>query len=202
MLNTILVNLDKTLEKTSFRTIYQKESRIDEIQFLIDSKLLGEDIQKNYKIILQAILPIEDKEHNSPTTNKMRYMDLEEDLYKNKYRTLLPITTTLTEATGDVTLWLLIFDMTNTEKIKLLKTSPVTINIKPSSSTGSSELEDNDFDNILTNLQNEVEGIKKNKIDKKFDYNEEDNTILFYSNGEPIGNPIKLDDEITWSNWE
>ena len=78
MLNTILVNLDKTLEKTSFRTIYQKESRIDEIQFLIDSKLLGEDIQKNYKIILQAILPIEDKEHNSPTTNKMRYMDLEE----------------------------------------------------------------------------------------------------------------------------
>lgn len=202
MLNTILVNLDKTLEKTSFRAIYQKESRIDEIQFLIDSKLLGEDIQKNYKIMLQAILPIEDKEHNSPTTNKMRYMDLEEDLYKNKYRTLLPITTTLTEAIGDVTLWLLIFDMTNTEKIKLLKTSPVTINIKPSSSTGSSELEDNDFDNILTNLQNEVEDIKKNKIDKKFDYNEEDNTILFYSNGEPIGNPIKLDDEITWSNWE
>lgn len=202
MLNTILVNLDKTLEKTSFRTIYQKESRIDEIQFLIDSKLLGEDIQKNYKIILQAILPIEDKEHNSPTTNKMRYMDLEEDLYKNRYRTLLPITTTLTEATGDVALWLLIFDMTDTEKIKLLKTSSVIINIKPSSSTGSSELEDNDFDNILTNLQNEVEDIKKNKIDKKFDYNEEDNTILFYSNGEPIGNPIKLDDEITWSNWE
>ena len=202
MLNTILVNLDKTLEKTSFRTIYQKESRIDEIQFLIDSKLLGEDIQKNYKIMLQAILPIEDKEHNSPTTNKMRYMDLEEDLYKNRYRTLLPITTTLTEAIGDVTLWLLIFDMTDTEKIKLLKTSPITINIKPSSSTGSSELEDNDFDNILTNLQNEVEDIKKNKIDKKFDYNEEDNTILFYSNGEPIGNPIKLDDEITWSNWE
>ena len=51
-------------------------------------------------------------------------------------------------------------------------------------------------------MQNEVEDIKKNKIDKKFDYNEEDNTILFYSNGEPIGNPIKLDDEITWSNWE
>ena len=201
MLNTILVNFDKTLEKTSFRDIYQKESRIDEIQFLIDSNLLEEDIS-NYRIILQAILPIEDKEHNSPTTNKMRYMDLEEDLYKNRYRTLLPITTTLTEAIGDVTLWLLIFDTTDTEKIKLLKTNPVTINIKPSSSTGSSELEDNDFDNVLTNLQNEIEDIKKNKIDKKFDYNEEDNTILFYSNGEPIGNPIKLDDEITWSNWE
>ena len=201
MLNTILVNLDKTLEKTSFRSIYQKESRTDEIQFLIDPDLLGEEIQ-NYKIILQAILPIKDEEHNSSTTNKMRYMDLEKDLYKNKYRTLLPITTTLTEATGDVILWLLIFDMTDTEKIKLLKTSPVIINIKPSSPTGSSELEDNDFDNVLTNLQNEIEDIKKNKIDKKFDYNEEDNTILFYSNGEPIGNAIKLDDEITWSNWE
>lgn len=201
MLNTILVNLDKTLEKTSFRSIYQKESRTDEIQFLIDSDLLGEEIQ-NYKIILQAILPIKDEEHDSPTTNKMRYMDLEKDLYKNKYRILLPITTTLTEATGDVILWLLIFDMTDTEKIKLLKTSPVIINIKPSSPTGSSELEDNDFDNVVTNLQNEIEDIKKNKIDKKFDYNEEDNTILFYSNGEPIGNAIKLDDEITWSNWE
>lgn len=201
MTNTILVNFDKTLEKTFFRNIYQKESRIDEIQFLIDSSLLGEEIQ-NYKIILQAILPIEDKEHNSSTTNKMRYMDLEEDLYKNRYRTLLPITTALTEAVGEVTFWLLIFDMTDTEKIKLLKTSPITIDIKPSSSTGSSELEDNDFDNVLTNLQNEVEDIKKNKIDKKFDYNEEDNTILFYSNGEPIGNAIKLDDEITWSNWE
>ena len=201
MLNTILVNLDKTLEKTFFRNIYQKESRTDEIQFLIDSDLLGEEIQ-NYKIILQAILPIKDEEHNSSTTNKMRYMDLEKDLYKNKYRTLLPITTTLTEVAGNVTLWLLIFDMTNTENIKLLKTSPVIINIKPSSPTGSSELEDNDFDNVLTNLQNEIEDIKKNKIDKKFDYNEEDNTILFYSNGEPIGNAIKLDDEITWSNWE
>ena len=201
MLNTILVNLDKTLEKTSFRSIYQKESRTDEIQFLIDSDLLGEEIQ-NYKIILQAILPIKDEEHNSSTTNKMRYMDLEKDLYKNKYRTLLPITTTLTEAAGDVILWLLIFDMTDTEKIKLLKTSPVIINIKPSSPTGSSELEDNDFDNVLTNLQNEIEDIKKNKIDKKFDYNEEDNTILFYSNGELIGNAIKLDGEITWSNWE
>lgn len=201
MLNTILVNLDKTLEKTSFRSIYQKESRTDEIQFLIDSDLLGEEIQ-NYKIILQAILPIKDEEHDSPTTNKMRYMDLEKDLYKNKYRILLPITSTLTEATGDVILWLLIFDMTDTEKIKLLKTSPVIINIKPSSPTGSSELEDNDFDNVVTNLQNEIEDIKKNKIDKKFDYNEEDNTILFYSNGEPIGNAIKLDDEITWSNWE
>lgn len=201
MLNTILVNLDKTLEKTSFRTIYQKESRADEIQFLIDSNLLGEDIS-NYRIMLQAILPIEDKDTDSSTTNKMRYMDLEKDLYKNKYRTLLPITTTLTEATGSVILWLLIFDMTNTEQVKLLKTSSTTIDIKPSNSASSSELEDKDFDNVLTDLQNEIEDIKKNKIDKKFDYNEKDNTILFYSNGEPIGDAIKLDDEVIWSNWE
>ena len=55
------------------------------IVFLIDSNLLEEDIS-NYRIILQAILPIEDKEHNSPTTNKMRYMDLEEDLYKRTHK--------------------------------------------------------------------------------------------------------------------
>ena len=201
MLNTILVNLDKTLEKTFFRSIYQKESRVDEIQFLIDSDLLGENTE-NYKIMLQAILPIEDKENNSPTTNKMRYMDLEEELYKNRYRVLLPITSALTEGAGDVILWLSIFDMTNTEKIKLLKTNPITINIKPSDSTSSGELEDKDFDNILANLQSEIEDIKRNKIDKKFDYDKENNTILFYSNGEPIGDAIKLDDEITWSNWE
>lgn len=201
MLNTILVNTDKTLEKTFFRSIYQKESRVDKIQFLIDFDLLGENVE-NYKIMLQAILPIEDKEHNSPTTNKMRYMDLEEGLYKNKYRTLLPITSALTEGAGDIVLWLSIFDMADTEKIKLLKTNPITISIKPSDSTSSSELEDKDFDNVLANLQNEIEDIKKNKMDKKFDYNEEDNTILFYSDGKPIGNAIKLDDEVTWSNWE
>ena len=33
---TILVNKDKTLQKTKYRTIYEKENRADVIQFLID----------------------------------------------------------------------------------------------------------------------------------------------------------------------
>ena len=39
-------------------------------------------------------------------------------------------------------------------------------------------------------------------IDKDFfEYNEEDSTIQFFSNGAPIGSPIKIDDEISWKNW-
>ena len=44
--------------------------------------------------------------------------------------------------------------------------------------------------------------VRKNKIDKQFDYDPNNNTILFYSNGQPIGDAIKLDDEITWTNWD
>ena len=33
---TILVNKDKTLQKTKYRNIYEKENRADTIQFLID----------------------------------------------------------------------------------------------------------------------------------------------------------------------
>ena len=201
MLNTILVNLDKTLEKTSFRAIYQNENRADDIQFLIDKELLGEDIS-NYKVILQAIIPVEDKEHNSPSTGKMRYMEIEEEEYCGKYRSFLPITTALTEGAGNVFLWFLFFDMKDTKKIRLIKTNYISIHIQKVSKSSSVELEDKEFDNVISNIQVDIDDIRKNKIDKQFDYDPNNNTILFYSNGQPIGDAIKLDDEITWTNWD
>lgn len=201
MLNTVKINEDKTLEKTLFRPIYQNENRADEIQFLIDPNVFENDI-KNYKIILQAIIPIEDKENNSPTTNKMRYMEIEESLYKNKYKMTLPITAALTEGVGDVIFWFLFFDMTDENKVKLLKTDTLIINIKKVHASSSIELEDKEFENVITDLQKDIEDIKENKMDKKFDYDAQNNTILFYSNGKPIGDIIKLDDEITWYNWD
>ena len=75
------------------------------------------------------------------------------------------------------------------KKIRLIKTNYVSIHIQKVSKSSSVELDD-------------IDDIRKNKIDKQFDYDPNNNTILFYSNGQPIGDAIKLDDEITWTNWD
>lgn len=200
-MNIIKINKDKTLEKTSFRAIYQNESRADEIDFLIDPSIFIGDVE-DYKIMLQAVIPVEDKEHQTPTINKMRYMEIEEEPYKNRYLMRLPITSALTEGAGEVLLWFLFFDMSDAQKIRLLKTNTVKIDIKKTNNDSSIELEDKEFDNVLSKLQKEIEDIKLNKMDKKFDYDEQTNTIQFYNNGEPIGEPIKMDNEVIWKGWD
>jgi hypothetical protein len=202
MNNIVLVNSDKTLEKTTFRTIYQKENRADTIQFLIDPSFLDADNIENSKILLQVLLPQYDAETERDTTGKMRYMTLDEDTYYGLYKTELPITTTLTAEAGQVELWFMFFDFSDVEKIKLTKTGSCFINIRPSSNVSSEDLEDNESYDVVANLQNQIDELNENKIDKQFFYDEETNTIQFYANGEAVGSPIKLDDEISWKNWE
>ena len=40
-----------------------------------------------------------------------------------------------------------------------------------------------------------------NKMDKYFDYDKDNNTIQFYTNGEPIGDLVELDKEVSWEGW-
>lgn len=41
-----------------------------------------------------------------------------------------------------------------------------------------------------------------NKMDKYFDYDKDNNTIQFYANGEPIGDLVELDKEVSWEGWQ
>jgi hypothetical protein len=203
MTYTILVNSDKTLEKTVFRPIYEKENRADIIQFLIDPDLLGTEDITNYKVLLQALIPHTNEETSEQELiGKMRYMDLDEENYLDMIRTELPITTALTEETGRVQFWFLFFDMNNLEKIRLIKTDSCFIDIRPTMGGSMDILDDDESFDVLTNLQNQIDELNQTKIDTNFEYDEKNNTIQFFANGKPIGEPIKLDNEINWKNWE
>lgn len=196
---TILLNKDKSLRVTKSRTIYQKENKADRIKFLID-KDFYENIE-NCIIMLQATLPNIDTK-NINTIGKMRLMTLEPELYKEQYyMLLLPITTVLTENCGDISMWLLFTNMTDEENVAIIKTDSTQITIQPSKIESSVEIEEDKTYDVLTQIQQEITKIQEDKMDKSFKYDEENSTIQFFSKGIPIGNPIKLDDEISWKNW-
>ena len=196
---TILIKKDKTLHKTKYRVIYEKENRADTIQFLIDKDFF--ECIEDCNIMLQVLLPIPDEQHGTDKTGKMRYMEIEPELYKGYYRMTLPITTVLTKEPGEVVMWFMFFNTTDPNNIILIKTDSTKIEITPTKNSSSTEISDDESYDVLTKMQQDIDQLQMNKMDKYFEYNEEDSTIQFFSNGAPCGNPIKIDDEISWKNW-
>ena len=196
---TILIKKDKTLHKTKYRVIYEKENRADTIQFLIDKDFF--EYIENCNIMLQVLLPYPDEEHGTDVTGKMRYMEIEPELYKGYYRMTLPITTVLTKEPGEVIMWFMFFNTTDPNNIILIKTDSTKIEITPTKNSSSTEISDDESYDVLTKMQQDINQLQTNKMDKYFEYNEEDSTIQFFSNGTPCGSPIKIDDEISWKNW-
>ena len=196
---TILIKKDKTLHKTKYRVIYEKENRADTIQFLIDKDFF--EYIEDCNIMLQVLLPYPDEEHGTDVTGKMRYMEIEPELYKGYYRMTLPITTVLTKEPGEVVMWFMFFNTTDPNNIILIKTDSTKIEITPAKNSSSTEIDDDESYDVLTKMQQDINQLQTNKMDKYFEYNEEDSTIQFFSNGAPCGSPIKIDDEISWKNW-
>ena len=196
---TILIKKDKTLKKTKYRVIYEKENRADTIQFLIDKDFF--EYIEDCNIMLQVLLPYPDEEHGTDVTGKMRYMEIEPELYKGYYRMTLPITTVLTKEPGEVVMWFMFFNTTDPNNIILIKTDSTKIEITPTKNSSSTEISDDESYDVLTKMQQDINQLQTNKMDKYFEYNEEDSTIQFFSNGAPCGSPIKIDDEISWKNW-
>ena len=196
---TILIKKDKTLKKTKYRVIYEKENRADTIQFLIDKDFF--EYIEDCNIMLQVLLPYPDEEHGTDVTGKMRYMEIEPELYKGYYRMTLPITTVLTKEPGEVIMWFMFFNTTDPNNIILIKTDSTKIEITPTKNSSSTEISDDESYDVLTKMQQDINQLQMNKMDKYFEYNEEDSTIQFFSNGAPCGSPIKIDDEISWKNW-
>ena len=196
---TILIKKDKTLKKTKYRVIYEKENRADTIQFLIDKDFF--EYIEDCNIMLQVLLPYPDEEHGTDVTGKMRYMEIESELYKDRYRMTLPITTVLTKEPGEVIMWFMFFNTTDPNNIILIKTDSTKIEITPTRNSSSTEIDDDESYDVLTQMQQDINQLQKDKMDKYFEYNEEDSTIQFFSNGEPCGSPIKIDDEVSWKNW-
>lgn len=196
---TILIKKDKTLHKTKYRVIYEKENRADTIQFLIDKDFF--EYIEDCNIMLQVLLPYPDEEHGTDVTGKMRYMEIEPELYKDRYRMTLPITTVLTKESGEVVMWFIFSNTTDPNNVIYIKTNSIKIEITPTRNSSSTEIDDDESYDVLTQIQQDINQLQKDKMDKYFEYNEEDSTIQFFSDGEPCGGPIKIDDEISWKNW-
>lgn len=194
MTNTILLRNDKTLTKTTFRNFYQNEHYADKIQILINDDFVSDDI-RSYTVTLFVTLPVEG------TSNKAKYLTIDEELYKDRYRIELPVTITLTENVGDVVMYLQFAKTNEDGSITKIVTETINISILPCDTSSGEELEDSESYDVLTRLQEEIELLKENKIDKYYDYDSSTGELQFYADGEETGDEILIDQELQLVNW-
>lgn len=200
MTNTILLRKDKSLTKSTFRSIYQNEHYADIIQFLIDDDFMADDI-KTYTIILFVTLPKQDDVTGESVTHRARYLTIDEELYKEKYRIELPVTITLTETIGDVVMWIQFSKEDEDGNFKVHKTDTVSISVTSSGRSTDSYLDGSEGYDVLTQIQEDIANLKENKIDKYYEYDSSNGKIQLYANGEEAGEEILLDQEVDLVNW-
>lgn len=203
MTNTMIVEEDKSLLKTTFRPIYQAENFADEVQILISPDFASSI--ENSVVFLQVLLPPAPDDESGKKKGKIKILPVEEELYKGYYKVTFPISSVWTQNCGSAYVWLSVYHVTEDEDpiTQLTKTSYATINIVPNKIIEvGPDAPDDDIMKILSDLQQSVEELKDNKMDKVYDYDAENNIIQFYANGEKYGNPIELDKEVNWEGWK
>lgn len=200
MTNTILLRKDKSLTKTTFRDFYQNEHYADKIQFLLDADFMDDDIT-SYTIILFVTLPKYDELTEEPVTHKGKYLTLDTELYKEKYRIELPVTITLTENIGDVIMWLQFTKEEDDGTFKIYKTNTTSITIVQTGQDSNSYLNGSEGYDVLTQIQEDLAELKENKLDKYYNYDTSTGGLQLYADGEEAGDEILIDQEVNMVNW-
>lgn len=200
MINTILLRKDKSLTKSTFRNIYQNEHYADKIQFLIDADFMDDDI-RSYTIILFVTLPKPDETTGESVTNRARYLTIDEELYKDKYRIELPVTITLTETVGDVVMWMQFSKETEDNSFNIHKTDMVSIPITASGKGTDTYLDGTEGYDVLAQIQEDIANLKENKMDKYYEYDSDTGELQLYANGEEAGEEVLIDQEVDLVNW-
>lgn len=200
MTNTIILRKDKTLTKTTFRDFYQNEHYADKIQFLLDADFMDDDIT-SYTIILFVTLPKYDELTEEPVTHKGKYLTLDTELYKEKYRIELPVTITLTENIGDVIMWLQFTKEEDDGTFKIYKTNTTSITIVQTGQDSNSYLNGSEGYDVLTQIQEDLAELKENKLDKYYNYDTSTGGLQLYADGEEAGDEILIDQEVNMVNW-
>lgn len=120
---TIVMDKYKNLNTTVKATIFQKESLVDKIQFLIPPQYEGIDVGQ-YVALLKYVDP-----NGNFHTEKL---EADEEMYKDYLRYVLPVDTKLTTASGTVVVRLTFIDANGeeTEEINKLETNSTTIKIE------------------------------------------------------------------------
>lgn len=201
MTNTIILRKDKSLTKTTFREFYQNEHYADKIQFLLDTDFMDDDDITTYTITLFVTLPKYDELTGESVTHKGKYLTIDEELYKDKYRIELPVTITLTENVGDVLLWLQFTKEDEDGNFKVRKSGTTSITIVSGGHTTDSYLDGTEGYDVLEQIQQDIANLKENKMDRYYDYDASTGELQFYANGEEAGDKIDVDQEIDLVNW-
>ena len=120
---TIIMDKYKNLNTTVRTTLFQRESLVDKIQFLIPPQYEGNDMGQ-YTALLKYIDP-----NGNFHTEKLT---ADEDMYKNYLRYTLPVDTKLTQVAGNITVRLTFVDVKGdeSEEICRLETNSTTIGIR------------------------------------------------------------------------
>lgn len=186
-----LLSESKELQDCTQRTIiYQKESLIDELLFLIPPMYNDKDLS-DFTVALEYLDVV-----NVP---HVEVLDKEDELYKGYLAYKLPVTTNLTQYAGNIKMNLSISKVDLDEKKHyVMHTGTVVLNIEKHEDyynfIPDQSLEF--VDKLIANMEVKVKELKE--ISETYDKEKADNirkqnnTVQLTANGNPIGDPITI----------
>lgn len=121
---SIVMDKNKFLIKSCGITLYQGESLVDKLQFLIPKDYKGHDLGE-FTVKMRYILP--------GNVSGSEDLNLGKELYNDThYSYTLPIDSQISTAAGDVTVYLTFLKIDNLKKKKYqMRTSKITLTVKP-----------------------------------------------------------------------
>jgi len=181
-MNTVYISRKKQFTKSDWRQIFQGENKCDSIQFLIERGFFDSIQTEDVQCMAQIFLPC--------TRNCKFYpLRIQNELYDNKYRMILPITKALTRKAGTVEITFIFFNPNIEQRIK---TDLFKFEVFPSAD-GCDIFDDGESDelDLLENLQKRIEALEQGKADRVI-YNSNDDTIQLYSGDVALDEPTEI----------
>lgn len=163
--------------------LYQGENLVDNFHLLLP-KIYKEIDLESYTIALKYV--------TSVNTAKNEILTLNNNAYKNDYlEYVLPITTELTKASGEVRLYITMSKFDTVSKRKYIShSSETTIRILPVENYFTDDSSFQSIDNKIFELKQLAEKINTTKADNIV---REDNDVYLTANGEKIGNSVPIE---------
>lgn len=163
--------------------IYQGENLVDNFHLLLPKTYKEIDLE-TYTIALKYV--------TSVNTSKYEILTLHNNAYKNDYlEYVLPITTELTKASGEVSLYITMSKFDTVSKRKYIShSSETTIRILPVENYFTDDSSFQSIDNKIFELKQLAEKINTTKADNIV---REDNDVYLTANGKKIGDSVSVE---------
>lgn len=174
---TIKMNNDKSLTTTIKATIYQYEKNADTLVFLLPMMYEEKNIA-DCVVLLRYILP--------NNIGKSEELEMCPEPYKNYYQFRLPISSSLTDVSGAIELWL---NITDPHDEWMLSTGNLTIEVR--SIKDITQYLPSESRNQLDRLTAKVIRLEQEKADNIL-YNNDKQYIQLTANGIPIGEQVDM----------